>query len=427
MADQNAIAPPKPRVRGYITQYADMIGINEDMSDKGRPYKREKVNTEADKEKGPAKEYCMKDITKEHDAGKKRSSKHGYRSKGDVDSDSDFEMGCYDIEGSPAMCSSMIVPDKKPPLCAWTYNLMKLWESHDLANGGFGRQPLKIPAHSTKEIDEFVQQVDESNGCRSKSRETTMEEYIKRFEDKLSIFYAMKEELDADVATASSQFPCEDAFVCLKDNLDRFLRRGRWEDHGNSGTKKAKGSEDTSSRSKEIVLSHLQQRNDSNGIPPPCTNKGTSPRADRTINAEDEINLSKSRGKKKFGDISPPTFDLGLSPTQKSNEMDIQLKTPTATNLLFGSSSSGFGTVRSYKSMKNITHGDDLCKGVYGGITRAARRAVKLGDHLRSPFVNRVVEISVTLEDKRFKEWALAGHATAQDFEQDGPERLVMD
>ncbi|KAI3734372.1 hypothetical protein L6452_13840 [Arctium lappa] len=123
MADQNAIAPPKPRVRvddpvlldvepetpkegkqssvkgdastsvkiisnpnntseGYITQYADMIGINEDICDKVRPYKREKVNTEADKGKGPAKEYCMKDITKEHDAGKKASSKHGDRIKG---------------------------------------------------------------------------------------------------------------------------------------------------------------------------------------------------------------------------------------------------------------------------------------------------------------------------------------------------------
>ncbi|KAI3672519.1 hypothetical protein L6452_38608 [Arctium lappa] len=372
MADQNAIAPPKPRVRGYITQYADMIGINEYMSDKGRPYEREKVNTEADKGKGPAKEYYMKDITKEHDAGKKASSKHGDRSKGDVDSDSDFEMGCHDHERSPTIyiytrlrasktkwnrknskclyagplayltllyvegtrCSSMIVPDKKPPLCAWTYNLMNLRESHDLANDGFGRQPLKIPAHSTTEIDEFVQQIDESNGCRSKSR--------------------------------------EDAFVCLKDNLDRFLRRGRWEDHGNSRSKKAKGSKDTSSKSKEIVLSHLQQRNDLSGIPPPCTNKGTYPRANKTINAEDEINLSKSKGKKKFGDLSPPTFDLGLSPTQKSNEMDIQLETPSTTNLLFGSSSSGFGTVRSYKSMKNITHGDDLCKGVYGGITRAA-------------------------------------------------------
>ncbi|KAI3771629.1 hypothetical protein L6452_02795 [Arctium lappa] len=72
-------------------------------------------------------------------------------------------------------CSSVIVPDKKPPLCAWTYDLMKMRESRDIANGGFGRQPLKKPANSTKEINEFVQPIDESNGCRSQSRETTME------------------------------------------------------------------------------------------------------------------------------------------------------------------------------------------------------------------------------------------------------------
>ncbi|KAI3771630.1 hypothetical protein L6452_02796 [Arctium lappa] len=59
--------------------------------------------------------------------------------------------------------------------------------------------------------------------------------------------------------------------------------------------------------SKEIVLSQLQPRNDWSGIsyiPPPFTNKGTSPRADRTSNAEDETNLSESKGKKKIVEIN---------------------------------------------------------------------------------------------------------------------------
>ncbi|KAI3759171.1 hypothetical protein L6452_06766 [Arctium lappa] len=39
---------------------------------------------------------------------------------------------------------------------------------------------------------------------------------------------------------------------------------------------------------------------------------------------------------------------------------------------------------------------------------RASRRTVRLGDHLKSPYFNRVVDFNITAEDKRVHEWALS-------------------
>lgn len=61
----------------------------------------------------------------------------------------------------------------------------------------------------------------------------------------MSILYALKEEVEANIATATSKFPIEDSFNNLKDDLDKFLRRGRWEGHGNkesNGKQKKEGS-----------------------------------------------------------------------------------------------------------------------------------------------------------------------------------------
>ncbi|KVH93601.1 hypothetical protein Ccrd_004348 [Cynara cardunculus var. scolymus] len=42
-------------------------------------------------------------------------------------------------------------------------------------------------------------------------------------------------------------------------------------------------------------------------------------------------------------------------------------------------------------------------------VERATRRELKLGDHLRSPFVIRAVDLNVTPEDRKIHEWAVAG------------------
>ncbi|KVI00980.1 hypothetical protein Ccrd_020768 [Cynara cardunculus var. scolymus] len=42
-------------------------------------------------------------------------------------------------------------------------------------------------------------------------------------------------------------------------------------------------------------------------------------------------------------------------------------------------------------------------------VERATRRELKLGDHLRSPFVIRAVDLNVTPEERKIHEWAVAG------------------
>ncbi|KAI3681413.1 hypothetical protein L6452_36208 [Arctium lappa] len=54
-----------------------------------------------------------------------------------------------------------------------------------------------------------------------------------RIEDKLTVPYVVKEEVDVDLAIATSKFTEELAFKSLKEDLDEFLKRGRWEGHGN--------------------------------------------------------------------------------------------------------------------------------------------------------------------------------------------------
>ena len=50
----------------------------------------------------------------------------------------------------------------------------------------------------------------------------------------------------------------------------------------------------------------------------------SSPRIHEDFDAVEWKLRSESRRKKNFSDISPPTFDLGLSPTQKTPEAEMQ-------------------------------------------------------------------------------------------------------
>ena len=77
----------------------------------------------------------------------------------------------------------------------------------------------------------------------------------------MSILYTLQEELDDDIATASSKFRYEDEYSNLRNDLDKFLNRGNWYDQGHKvskGKKTEDGPANTRSKSVEIVLSQHQ-------------------------------------------------------------------------------------------------------------------------------------------------------------------------
>lgn len=78
-----------------------------------------------------------------------------------------------------------------------------------------------------------------------------------------------------------------------------------------------------------------------------------------------------------FADFSPPKFDIGISPTQKENferEEDSNME-----------------------SQLVVVNHD--CE----------KRQIRLGEKLRSPYVQRAVTFEVTTDEKRVQDWILKG------------------
>lgn len=215
-----------------------------------------------------------------------------------------------------------------------------------------------------------------------------------------------KTEAEGILETALSKFPTENCFERFKEELTVFLNANRWSATNTfqtPPTRKLKG---------KLVETNPTKPTQTGSPSDECWN---SPRfvaeAIRTLDKEVEKS-ERMKALKRFtatGKSSkPPSFDLGISPEKESNKGhgDIQKAVETEIN---PQPTRAKGKVKPEK-IDGVIGNDGPKINITSAATRASRRAIRLGDHLRSPFVVRPVIQHVTSEERKWHEWALSGY-----------------
>ncbi|KVI11001.1 hypothetical protein Ccrd_010593 [Cynara cardunculus var. scolymus] len=97
--------------------------------------------------------------------------------------------------------------------------------------------------------------------------------------------------------------------------------------------------------------------------------------------------------KRPYAAITPPKFDLAISLMKQSEPLSMVLHEEAE-------------CIERCPSVERCNVSEDAKKYQ---VERATRRELKLGDHLRSPFVIRAVDLNVTPEKRKIHEWVVAG------------------
>ncbi|KVH91295.1 hypothetical protein Ccrd_006691 [Cynara cardunculus var. scolymus] len=209
----------------------------------------------------------------------------------------------------------------------------------------------------------------------------TENDHVQQILIKIDVVLSARVEAGMEIKEAMSKFPDDEEFKEYKNQLDDMFKEracNTTHDTHSSGLKDHSTAKNDGQPSTYIVVSQPSGFNE-NPLPKIWLSPGFIEAVDKVV----ENTISTSKRKRPYAAITPPKFDLGISPIKQSEPLSMVLHEEAECNV-----------------------SEDATKYQ---VERATRRELKLGDHLRSPFVIRAVDLNVTPEERRIHEWAVAG------------------
>ncbi|KAJ9556428.1 hypothetical protein OSB04_011042 [Centaurea solstitialis] len=277
--------------------------------------------------------------------------------------------------------SSRVSP-QSPAITVWNLGLLRKRQTTEIEDGGFGLLPIK---------ESYMQNIQNPKNESIKSPTTPPMEPSKE----------AKMEAEETLETAVSKYPDDALYDKYKIELDKLFNTKRWfpTTKGVVHAPHCKGKIKLDETVTTTPLSTTCQFDE-------CWNSpGFVAEANEAVDREEERSEKRKSAKKlRMPDftIDAPSFDLGISPEKKpanltdwGNEESI-IAEPIAR-----------GSVAHTKVNRKIKSEAELTPQETSTL-RGTRRSIKLGDHLCSPFVNRMANFNPTVKEKRVHEWALA-------------------
>ncbi|KAI3667780.1 hypothetical protein L6452_42849 [Arctium lappa] len=318
------------------------------------------------------------------------------------------------------------VDQNTPALWVWNIGLLKKRESTEIKRGGFGLLPLKNKVVRDGKIG-ISSTFGDKEDCQTTNEWTTKEEYVTSIKEKLNGITKLRKEAENELAVAMSKFGCNEEFTSVKAEIDMMFGNQKLTAVStpmNTPLKPVK--QDVPTPCTAIVLSQ--------NIVDPFDKLWESPTYVVEVTESLRVSVENSKIKKSLADIAPqelrfgksasgeamnsdqrngkgklidskegydgPSFDLGISPIKDATP--VRIIRPLDDSPIPIANKEKAKCVVPKKEVDEQQPDNEALRG------RAARRTVRPGDHLKSPYYNRVVDFTVTAEDKRVHEWALS-------------------
>ncbi|KVH92035.1 Peptidase C48, SUMO/Sentrin/Ubl1 [Cynara cardunculus var. scolymus] len=285
----------------------------------------------------------------------------------------------------------VVVEHKGHAISAWNLDLLKKRQSTEIKDGGFGLLPIRSNAESSEDVHHRYASNQENIGETSTPKNLSKEDHVQRILVKIAVVLSARVEAEMEIKEAMSKFPEEEEFKQYKKQLDDMFNEGACNmthDTHSSGLKDHSTAKSDRHPSLDIVVSQPSGFNEKT-LPTVWLSPGFIEAVDKVV----ENTISTSKTKRPYAAITPPKFDLGIIPITQSKPL----------SMVFHEEAE---CIERCPSVERYNVSEDAKKYK---VERASRRELKLGDHLRSPFVIRAVELNVTPEERKIHEWVVAG------------------
>ncbi|KVI08602.1 hypothetical protein Ccrd_013052 [Cynara cardunculus var. scolymus] len=268
----------------------------------------------------------------------------------------------------------VVVEHKGHAISAWNLDLLKKRQSTWIKDRGLGLLPLRSNVESSEDVHHCYASNQENIGETSTPTHLNKEILIK-----IAVVLSARVEAEMEIKEAMSKFPDDEEFKQYKKQLDDMFNEGACNtthDTHSNGLKDHSTAKNDGQPSLDIVVSQPSGFN----LPKIWLSPGFIEAVDKVV----ENTISTSKTKRSYATITPPKFDLGISPIKQSEPLSMVLHEEAE-------------CIERCPSVERCNVSEDAKKYQE---ERATRRELKLGDHLRSPFVIIVVDLNVTPEEK---------------------------
>ncbi|KAI3729207.1 hypothetical protein L6452_17860 [Arctium lappa] len=303
------------------------------------------------------------------------------------------------------------VEAKQPAVTVWNIGHLRKRETTELEDGGFGLLPIKV----NYRVRRSLLKGECSQVPRSPPKDLGKQAYIGYLDLLMKQLSDDKCAAEKWIDRASLSFPGDATFEKYKKDMQDLLRTRKWTASQSEGESTAQGQ--GMHKSMGIVVYEKED------TPDPYDACWESPTFIAEVDESLESEVKKSEERKSTSSsnfpnlgVDAPGFDLGISPEKpQSASAHIPPDPPALTPTLKPCSSHGSqdkGKKVTFSPVPMASYLDDTeepiqSDGPIQPTIREHRRLIKLGDPLRSPYVQRCVDFNVTVEERRVHEWAL--------------------
>ncbi|KAI3667245.1 hypothetical protein L6452_42294 [Arctium lappa] len=285
---------------------------------------------------------------------------------------------------------------------AWNVEWLKKREIAEIENGGLGSATLlERKQEKANNKDEFTLLHGDSFEKGRDDLEHERDADMKLMDDKLGHIVAGKYDIEMLLDSLIEKYHGDETFkkytVILGDIFKYEAKDGgRANDDCREGNYKMNECE-TDVTCKEIVLSQGPQNEAFPEIDIQQTPISQFWYSQTLFRVCDETALKSFSNKKAIVEIHEtptPNFDMGYNPIENVQPISVV----KATRMDKGK-----------EICIEVEPPPKKCKilGSKNNDERARRRTISLGDHLRSPYVRRAVDMNITTEEKRIHDWAI--------------------
>ncbi|KAI3759723.1 hypothetical protein L6452_07745 [Arctium lappa] len=271
------------------------------------------------------------------------------------------------------ICSTPDVVRRRPSIGSWDTDLLKRRETTEIDRGGFG-------------LGKVVEK---------QTEEDIMEGYINRLHEKLSWMIAEKITIEATLNEALSKFPDAEYFVEFKEKLESLFMDGQKnmdDEVERSLNKRTPDATCDSGNDNDVNAEEVSNQADKTNPEPP----------------KESVQLQKEIGVQQ----ADATIDDPYAPSQywcSPRFIDSCDKTIERITRVDATGAPSFSL--DFSPMEREKTHIQTTKTIEVEVGEGARRALNLGQHLRSPYVKRIVDISAlqNKDEKMVCNWIRAG------------------
>lgn len=275
---------------------------------------------------------------------------------------------------------------------------------------GFGLLPVK-DEYKTKEMKNDPKTKTDPKAPPSKAGK---QDFIRHVEDNIKMLLKAKTMAEKGLESGLAKFPRDESLIFFQQQLDNMFKT----DCSKRRNEKTVSKNDRiASTSRELVNNDCKQEVFAvplNAVPGTLPPVYYSPEFMEELESSEKKYIEDSKVRRTLEVIDPPDFDAETKDGVPNKDDACVQPEDDSPNFDFGISpvkdvpQQVANKTACHDSSKNKDKGKHVEVENQEERQQAQRRNIKLGDHLRSPFVVRCVELHLSTEDKRVNDWGIA-------------------